>query len=112
MAVGERGSRALLDLGQAGISDRRVGLDLVLGLDRLGRGGRVGNGFGLGNGLSMGNGDLLDLGDWELSVLTLRYWYGEHVQVVCRVSPVVLRVCSSAPSTSFSMVETAFSSPE
>jgi hypothetical protein len=62
VAVGEDGRGALVDLGQCGISDCRVGLGLLLGLDRLGLGG-LGSRLGLGEGGSVGNRGLLNLGD-------------------------------------------------
>lgn len=62
--VCESGGGALLDLGQAGISDGRVGLGLGLGLDGLGRLGGLGGGFALGEGSGVGDSNLLDLSDW------------------------------------------------
>ena len=64
VSVCESGGGALLDLGQAGISDGRVGLGLGLGLDGLGRLGGLGGGFALGEGSGVGDSNFLDLGDW------------------------------------------------
>lgn len=65
VAVGQGDGRALLDLGQAGISDRRVGLGLLLGLDSSLSVGSLRTSLGLGERGSQSGGGLLDLGDWE-----------------------------------------------
>lgn len=63
VTVGQRGSGALVDLGQAGISDGRVGLGLRLGLGSgLGLAG-LRDRLGLAKRSSVGDGSLLNLGN-------------------------------------------------
>jgi len=113
LSVGQGGRGTIFNLGQAGVGDGRVGLGLLLGLDRSLGVGRLRSGFGLGGRSGVGDSNLLNLGDWCRSVMGhTKKLGGGHVQVVCSVSPLVLRVCSSSPLTSFSMVATALSSPE
>lgn len=105
VTIGKGLRGTLFDLSETGVGNCRVRLQLSLRFGRFGF--RLCSGLGDEQRGGVSNRYLLDLCICSsLSAGDLKC-YGSNLQVVCSVSPAVLCVGSSTPSTSLSMVATA-----